>query len=295
MKVEEMKKLAWDVWEVYRGWGNWVYLRYRPYKVYVTLPNVAMLAVTLAAIIWATLFLAKRHSKRRRDFYFQQNQGLIKQEDIFEAHMAERETKLKTKFKSKGPFTSMDSDPLSKLSDGCGRGDQEVRSSGAMGQPVNCPFKHLFGGMMESDEQSAHTTSQDQETMSMLRDQIHKSINRPGEGETPAQHTGSYADLFDRDSGDEDESQVEELTYRTKDGRDPFEMAAHIPGELKKIQNKITTREMEKRLTEEQRKEEAQARREQLEQIFKLMQNQKDKFGAQNTDDIEEQMRMYSL
>ncbi|OQV25896.1 hypothetical protein BV898_00040 [Hypsibius exemplaris] len=249
MKVEEMKKLAWDVWEVYRGWGNWVYLRYRPYKVYVTLPNVAMLAVTLAAIIWATLFLAKRHSKRRRDFYFQQNQGLIKQEDIFEAHMAERETKLKTKFKSKGPFTSMDSDPLSKLSDGCGRGDQE----------------------------------------------IHKSINRPGEGETPAQHTGSYADLFDRDSGDEDESQVEELTYRTKDGRDPFEMAAHIPGELKKIQNKITTREMEKRLTEEQRKEEAQARREQLEQIFKLMQNQKDKFGAQNTDDIEEQMRMYSL
>lgn len=55
----------------------------------------------------------------------------------------------------------------------------------------------------------------------------------------------------------EEEIMDTDRPYLTKDGRDPLEIAMHIPAELKKIQNKIQTREMEKQLTEDQRKDEA--------------------------------------
>jgi hypothetical protein len=90
--------------------------------------------------------------------------------------------------------------------------------------------------------------------------QIHKNINHTkGDGKKDEMQDLLTDGSSDDDDGDEDESDndAEQLSYLTKDGRDPLELAMHIPGELKKIQNKITTREMEKRLTDDQRKEEA--------------------------------------
>ena len=96
-------------------------------------------------------------------------------------------------------------------------------------------------------------------SVSLASLQIHESINKPKNsgGKSPRgkpEKLGKPVDLSDHDDDDDDEeNDVEELPY----GRDPMDMAMHIPGELKKIKNKITTREIEKTLTEQQRQEEA--------------------------------------
>lgn len=94
--------------------------------------------------------------------------------------------------------------------------------------------------------------------------QIHKNIQRnktgDGNGDGP-EVTKDGDDINGFDSDEDDDSDTgyseRERPYLTKDGRDPMDIAMHIPGELKKIQNKITTREMEKKLTQDQREEEA--------------------------------------
>lgn len=50
---------------------------------------------------------------------------------------------------------------------------------------------------------------------------------------------------------------------------------------------------IEAEMTEEQKEEERQAQRRQLEEIFKLMENNKDEFGLSSVDEIQEQMKLY--
>ena len=68
--------------------------------------------------------------------------------------------------------------------------------------------------------------------------------------------------LLDDSAEDEDDDYMEDMPTLTdkkkQKERDAMQFAMHIPGELKKIENKITTREMEKSLTERQRLDEAE-------------------------------------
>jgi len=54
-------------------------------------------------------------------------------------------------------------------------------------------------------------------------------------------------------------------------------------------------KDIEGSMTEEERQQEAEMRRQQLENIFKLMQEQEEKFGMSSVNDVQEQLKMYSL
>ncbi|KAK3612271.1 hypothetical protein CHS0354_039552 [Potamilus streckersoni] len=75
---------------------------------------------------------------------------------------------------------------------------------------------------------------------------------------------------------------------------DPVEYCEHIQSEVKKAQLRVTNKKLEQSLTEEQLKDEREIQRKQLEEIFKLIKDQNDKFGISSIDDIQEQMKLYA-
>ncbi|KAI8794702.1 matrix-remodeling-associated protein 7 [Biomphalaria glabrata] len=76
---------------------------------------------------------------------------------------------------------------------------------------------------------------------------------------------------------------------------DPVDYCEHIQGEIKRVQQTVATRSIAKRLTEEQLKEEREVQRKQLAEIFRLMQEQQDRFGIGSMDDMQEQMKLYAV
>ncbi|KAL3876047.1 hypothetical protein ACJMK2_033932 [Sinanodonta woodiana] len=75
---------------------------------------------------------------------------------------------------------------------------------------------------------------------------------------------------------------------------DPVEYCEHIQSEVKKAQLRVTNKKLEQNLTVEQLKDEREIQRKQLEEIFKLIKDQNDKFGISSIDDIQEQMKLYA-
>lgn len=76
---------------------------------------------------------------------------------------------------------------------------------------------------------------------------------------------------------------------------DPLAYCSHIPGEIRRTQQRIVLEEAEKAMDEEARKKEREIQRQQLAAIFNLMEKQKDKFGVDSMEDINEQMKLYSV
>lgn len=74
---------------------------------------------------------------------------------------------------------------------------------------------------------------------------------------------------------------------------DPLDYCDHIQREVKRAKHRLAMEKIEAEMTEEQKEEERQAQRRQLEEIFKLMENNKDEFGLSSVDEIQEQMKLY--
>lgn len=68
-----------------------------------------------------------------------------------------------------------------------------------------------------------------------------------------------------------------------------------IPPQFKKAKEKVMVRKLEAKLTEEQKVQERTAQRQQLAEIFKLVEQQREKYGIKTLDDIEEQMKLYTM
>ena len=76
---------------------------------------------------------------------------------------------------------------------------------------------------------------------------------------------------------------------------DPVDYCEHIQGEIKRVQQKVATKSIAETLTEDQLREEREIQRQQLADIFRLMQEQQDRFGIGTMDDMQEQMRLYAV
>ncbi|GFR91889.1 matrix-remodeling-associated protein 7-like [Elysia marginata] len=76
---------------------------------------------------------------------------------------------------------------------------------------------------------------------------------------------------------------------------DPVDYCEHIQGEIKRVQQKVATKSIAETLTEDQLREEKEIQRQQLADIFRLMQEQQDRFGIGTMDDMQEQMKLYAV
>jgi len=74
---------------------------------------------------------------------------------------------------------------------------------------------------------------------------------------------------------------------------DPVEFCGHIQREIKRTKQRIALDQIESKMTYDQLVDERAAQRQQLEDIYQLMETQKEKFGLKSVDDIEEQMKLY--
>ncbi|BFZ03181.1 hypothetical protein BsWGS_06219 [Bradybaena similaris] len=108
-----------------------------------------------------------------------------------------------------------------------------------------------------------------------------------------AGNDGDATDL----TADDGEDRPEEITGKISSPRytDPVEYCEHIQGEFKRVQQSVATRTIEKSLTEQQLQEEREVQRRQLGEIFRLMQQQEERFGIGSMDDMQEQLKLYAL
>lgn len=74
---------------------------------------------------------------------------------------------------------------------------------------------------------------------------------------------------------------------------DPVKFCSHIPGHIKQTKHRIAQQKIEATMTQEERNQEREIQRRQLEEIFHVMEDQKDKFGVNDMADIQDQMKMY--
>jgi len=82
---------------------------------------------------------------------------------------------------------------------------------------------------------------------------------------------------------------------RLRETQDPVSYCEHIQGEVKRVKQKLATKRIQETLTQEQIDEEKKVQQQQLEAIFKLMQEQSEKFGLTSMDDVQDQMSLYNL
>ena len=57
----------------------------------------------------------------------------------------------------------------------------------------------------------------------------------------------------------------------------------------------VAMKKIEEEMTQDQKENERAIQREQLEAIFKLMAEQEDKFGINSMDDMQDQMKLYTM
>lgn len=91
----------------------------------------------------------------------------------------------------------------------------------------------------------------------------------------------------------------ENISKDTKDAKsmeeilDPVDYCDHIQREVKLTKQKAALKEIESHMTDEQVEEERRTQKKQLEEIFKLMAEQKEHFGINSVDDVQDQMKLY--
>lgn len=74
---------------------------------------------------------------------------------------------------------------------------------------------------------------------------------------------------------------------------DPMQYCEHIQSEVKKAKIRVAEKRIGETMTPEQIAEEKELQRKQLEEIFRLMQEQNEKFGVSSVEDIQNQMKLY--
>ena len=74
-----------------------------------------------------------------------------------------------------------------------------------------------------------------------------------------------------------------------------MEYCEHIQGEIKRMQQNVATKSIEEKLSEQQLQDERELQRQQLADIFKVMESQQEKFGFESVDDIKDQMKLYAF
>ncbi|KAL8565551.1 hypothetical protein ACOMHN_049527 [Nucella lapillus] len=75
---------------------------------------------------------------------------------------------------------------------------------------------------------------------------------------------------------------------------DPVYYCEHIQGEIKKVKQGVATRKICESLSSDQIAEEKRRQQDQLAEIFKLMQQQEEKFGISSMEEMQEQMGLYA-
>ncbi|XP_033738888.1 uncharacterized protein LOC117326306 [Pecten maximus] len=78
------------------------------------------------------------------------------------------------------------------------------------------------------------------------------------------------------------------------DDIDPVEYCEHIQSEVKKAKQRVTNKKIVEELTPEQVHEEREIQQQQLQNIYKLMQAQNEKFGVNSLDEVQQQMKLYA-
>lgn len=74
---------------------------------------------------------------------------------------------------------------------------------------------------------------------------------------------------------------------------DPKEYCDHIPSQVKRTQQRVAVQKIEESMDEKDKEHEREVQRQQLEAIFNLMAEEKEKFGLDSMDDVQNQMQMY--
>lgn len=101
------------------------------------------------------------------------------------------------------------------------------------------------------------------------------------------------------DEAEEDEVEVEgsQFTGKPLSPRypDPVDYCEHIQGEIKRVKQKVASKTIESELTDDQLNQEREIQRQQLAEIFSLMQEQQERFGINTMDDMQEQMKLYAV
>ena len=79
----------------------------------------------------------------------------------------------------------------------------------------------------------------------------------------------------------------------TKSVQDPVTFCEHIQSEVKKAEQKFATKKLREEMTTDQIAEERVIQQQQLSAIFKMMEDDSDKFGISSLGDMTEQMKLY--
>lgn len=92
---------------------------------------------------------------------------------------------------------------------------------------------------------------------------------------------------------EDSEKNEDKFDQEKKDVDRVIKYAQHLPGELKKAHQRSLEKTIETDMSEDQRRAEREAQSQQLAAIFKLMQEQEEKFGETTMDEIKDQMKLY--
>jgi len=80
---------------------------------------------------------------------------------------------------------------------------------------------------------------------------------------------------------------------RASERPDPMRFCSHIQGQIKKTKHRVAQQKIEETMTHEERSKERDIQRQQLEEIFRIMEEHKEKFGVSDVSDVQEQLKMY--
>jgi len=72
-----------------------------------------------------------------------------------------------------------------------------------------------------------------------------------------------------------------------------MKFCSHIQSQIKQTKHRVAQQQIESKMSQEERDKEREIQRRQLEEIFRVMEEQKDKFGVNDVMDIQEQLKMY--
>lgn len=72
-----------------------------------------------------------------------------------------------------------------------------------------------------------------------------------------------------------------------------MQYSQHLPGQVKRAQQRSLEKSIETEMSEEQRATEREIQSQQLAAIFKMMKEQEEKFGETTMDEIKDQMKLY--
>lgn len=99
--------------------------------------------------------------------------------------------------------------------------------------------------------------------------------------------------LKDCSEEDNSEEKKEDSEQEKKDVDKVMEYSQHLPGQVKKAQQRSLEKSIETEMSDEQRAAEREIQSQQLAAIFKMMKEQEEKFGETTMDEIKDQMKLY--